>query len=55
MFNNVCYLLLKCILSTGKEKKDGNAHAGSRQKYKTWTDDSTEFMLQWYIDYLGLV
>jgi hypothetical protein len=26
--------------------------AGSRQKYKTWTDDNTEFMLQWYIDYL---
>ena len=36
----------------GKEKKDGNADAGSRQKCKTWTDDSTEFMLQWYIDYL---
>ncbi|XP_066383446.1 uncharacterized protein [Miscanthus floridulus] len=52
MFNNVCYLLLKCILSMGKEKKDGNADAGSRQKYKTWSDDSTEFMLQWYIDYL---
>ena len=52
MFNNVCYLLLKCILSMGKEKKDGNADARSRQKYKTWTDDSNEFMLQWYIDYL---
>ena len=30
MFNNVYYLLLKFVISMGKEKKDGNADAGSR-------------------------
>ncbi|WVZ88469.1 LOW QUALITY PROTEIN: hypothetical protein U9M48_034989 [Paspalum notatum var. saurae] len=32
------------------KNNDGN-DAISHKKYKTWTDDTTEFMLQWYIDY----
>lgn len=31
--------------------KGGNFDARSQKKYKTWTDDTTEFMLQWYIEY----
>jgi hypothetical protein len=46
LFNNVFFLLLKFIHSMSKEKKDGNTVAGSRQKCKTWTNDSIEFMLQ---------
>ncbi|KAG2543043.1 hypothetical protein PVAP13_9NG717877 [Panicum virgatum] len=33
------------------EKQVGRADVVCRDKYKTWTDDSTEFMLQWYVDY----
>jgi hypothetical protein len=34
-----------------KKNKVGSADVVYREKYKTWTDDSTEFMLQWYVDY----
>ncbi|RLM61465.1 hypothetical protein C2845_PM14G08860 [Panicum miliaceum] len=34
-----------------KKNKVGSADVIYREKYKTWTDDSTEFMLQWYVDY----
>ncbi|RLM99011.1 hypothetical protein C2845_PM06G15450 [Panicum miliaceum] len=30
-----------------KKNKVGSADVEYREKYKTWTDDSTEFMLQW--------
>lgn len=50
MFNNIGYLIFNLILSMGKQNKDVGANVGSRQKYQTWADDSTEFMLQWYID-----
>ncbi|XP_025811549.1 uncharacterized protein LOC112889240 isoform X2 [Panicum hallii] len=38
-------------LSMVKKNKVGSADVVYREKYKTWTDDSTEFMLQWYVDY----
>nr|CAB3471852.1 unnamed protein product [Digitaria exilis] len=31
----------------GKQNKVGSGDAPYRDKYKTWTDDTTEFMLQW--------
>ncbi|PUZ51232.1 hypothetical protein GQ55_6G165300 [Panicum hallii var. hallii] len=33
------------------KNKVGSADVVYREKYKTLTDDSTEFMLQWYVDY----
>ncbi|CAO2187946.1 unnamed protein product [Urochloa humidicola] len=34
-----------------KRIKTGSPDAIYREKYKTWTDETTEFMLQWYADY----
>ncbi|XP_025811171.1 uncharacterized protein LOC112888955 isoform X2 [Panicum hallii] len=39
------------VSSMVKKNKVGSADVVYREKYKTWTDDSTEFMLQWYVDY----
>ncbi|RCV46095.1 hypothetical protein SETIT_9G504900v2 [Setaria italica] len=35
----------------GKQNKIGSTDVIYREKYITWTDDTTEFMLQWYVDY----
>ncbi|CAL4928442.1 unnamed protein product [Urochloa decumbens] len=34
-----------------KQNKIGSPDVVCREKYKTWTDETTEFMLQWYADY----
>ncbi|CAN6298916.1 unnamed protein product [Urochloa humidicola] len=34
-----------------KQIKTGSPDAICREKYKTWTDETTEFMLQWYANY----
>ncbi|CAN6201817.1 unnamed protein product [Urochloa humidicola] len=34
-----------------KQNKIGSHDVVCREKYKTWTDETTEFMLQWYADY----
>uniref|UniRef100_K3Y1S2 Myb/SANT-like domain-containing protein n=1 Tax=Setaria italica TaxID=4555 RepID=K3Y1S2_SETIT len=35
----------------GKQNKIGSTDVIYCEKYITWTDDTTEFMLQWYVDY----
>ncbi|KAF8726282.1 hypothetical protein HU200_019741 [Digitaria exilis] len=35
----------------GEQKKVGSGDNAYREKYRTWADDATDFMLQWYVDY----
>uniref|UniRef100_A0A0E0PIW1 Myb/SANT-like domain-containing protein n=1 Tax=Oryza rufipogon TaxID=4529 RepID=A0A0E0PIW1_ORYRU len=37
------------VCSMGNRTEDNSKEGGSREKYITWSDDATQFMLEWYI------